>query len=132
MTTRTPYFEHFWPKAAAILPPKLVVMSNRAPIKVVREDSDERIEATVGGVGSTFLRLLERSGGRWVAWSGGQATPGRVSLPADDPLFDLRLLKLSEREVSEYYYGMCNRGLWPLMHFVTPNCHFNARHWDTY
>jgi trehalose 6-phosphate synthase len=127
-----PYFEHFWPKAAAILPPKLVVMSNRAPIKVVREDSDERIEATVGGVGSTFLRLLERSGGRWVAWSGGQAAPGRVSLPSDDPLFDLRLLKLSEREVSEYYYGMCNRGLWPLMHFVTPNCHFNARHWDTY
>ncbi len=61
---------------------RLVVMSNRAPIKVVREGRDERIEPTVGGVGTTFLRLLERHGGLWIAWNGGQKTPPRLSLPA--------------------------------------------------
>ena len=132
MSSHSPYVEHLWPGAAKVAPPNLVVMSNRAPIRIVRDDSEERIEATVGGVGTTFLRLLERNGGRWIAWSGGQAAPSRLSVPADDPLFEMHLLRLSEREVSEYYYGMCNRGLWPLMHFVTPNCHFNARHWDTY
>jgi hypothetical protein len=42
---------------------RLIVMSNRAPIRVVQDgDNQERIEATVGGVGATFLRLLENTG----------------------------------------------------------------------
>jgi trehalose-6-phosphate synthase len=49
---------------------RLIVMSNRAPIRIVRVAVQERVESTVGGVGTTFLRLLERSGGLWIAWSG--------------------------------------------------------------
>ncbi len=111
---------------------KLVVMSNRAPIKVVREDNEERIEPTVGGVGTTFLRLLEHNGGLWIAWNGGQKTPPRLSLPAEHPRFELSFVELSERDVSQYYHGMCNRALWPLMHFMISNCHFNAPQWRQY
>jgi len=107
-------------------------MSNRAPIKVVREGSEERIEPTVGGVGTTFLRLLESHGGLWIAWNGGQKTPPRISLPAEHPRFDLSFVELSDRDVSQYYYGMCNRALWPLMHFMISNCHFNGAHWRQY
>ena len=101
-------------------------MSNRAPIKVVCEGDEERIEPTVGGVGTTFLRLLEPHGGLWIAWNGGQKTPPRLSLPAEHPRFDLSFVELGERDVSQYYYGMCNRALWPLMHFMISNCHFNV------
>jgi trehalose 6-phosphate synthase len=111
---------------------RLVVMSNRAPIKVVREGPEERIEPTVGGVGTTFLRLLERHGGLWIAWNGGQKTPPQISLPAEHPRFDLSFVELSDRDVSQYYYGMCNRSLWPLMHFMISNCHFNGAHWRQY
>ena len=111
---------------------RLLVMSNRAPIKVVREAGEERIEPTVGGVGTTFLRLLERHGGLWIAWNGGQKTPSRLSLPAEHPRFDLSFIELSERDVSQYYYGVCNRALWPLMHFMISNCHFNVGHWRQY
>ena len=34
---------------------RLLVMSNRAPIRLIKEGGRERIEPTVGGVGSTFL-----------------------------------------------------------------------------
>src|SRR5437899_1954125 len=54
---------------------RLIMMSNRAPFRIVREAGQERIEPTVGGVGPTFLRLLERSGGLWIAWSGGRKAP---------------------------------------------------------
>jgi trehalose 6-phosphate synthase/phosphatase len=111
---------------------QLVVMSNRAPIKVVCEEGEERIEPTVGGVGTTFLRLLERHGGLWIAWNGGQKTPPRLALPTDNPRFELSFVELSERDVSQYYYGMCNRALWPLMHFMISNCHFNGAHWRQY
>jgi alpha,alpha-trehalose-phosphate synthase [UDP-forming] len=111
---------------------RLIVMSNRAPIRIVREGPRERIEPTVGGVGSTFLRLLEHHGGLWIAWSGGQKTPAPRLMPADKPRFKIIFAPLSEHDVSNYYYGMCNRGLWPLMHFMTPNCHFSTQHWRRY
>jgi trehalose 6-phosphate synthase len=111
---------------------RLVVMSNRAPIKITHEDGEEKIEPTVGGVGSTFLRLLERNGGLWIAWNGGQRTPRRVAFPTERPRFELSFMDLSERDVSQYYYGLCNRALWPLMHYMISNCHFNVGQWRQY
>jgi trehalose 6-phosphate synthase/phosphatase len=111
---------------------RLLVMSNRAPIRLVGEGSEERIEPTVGGVGSTFLRLLEHSGGIWIAWPGGNKAMARMAMPPRDPRFTLVFQSLNEQDVSGYYYGMCNRGLWPLMHFMTPNCRFDSSHWANY
>jgi trehalose 6-phosphate synthase/phosphatase len=111
---------------------RLIVISNRAPIRLVHEHGRERIEPTVGGVGSTFLRLLEHNGGVWVAWSGGSKTPTRLLLPSNAPRFALVFASLSERDISNYYYGMCNRGLWPLMHYMISNCHFSAAFWNQY
>ena len=108
---------------------RLIVMSNRAPIRIVRVGGREHVEPTVGGVGTTFLRLLERSGGLWIAWSGGRNTPEPHLLPPENPRFKIVFVRLNDQDVSDYYYGMCNRGLWPLMHFMTPNCHFSTQHW---
>jgi trehalose 6-phosphate synthase/phosphatase len=111
---------------------RLLVMSNRAPIRLVQENGSERIEPTVGGVGTTFLRLLEQYGGLWIAWSGAKNHPARMTLPSNNSRFALVFPKLSERDIANYYWGMCNRGLWPLMHFMTPNCHFDVAQWKSY
>jgi trehalose 6-phosphate synthase/phosphatase len=111
---------------------RLLVMSNRAPIRLVQEDGRERIEPTVGGVGSTFLRLLERYGGTWIAWSGTKNSPGRVMMPPANPQFTMVFPRLSEHDISNYYYGMCNRGLWPLMHFMILHCRFESAQWESY
>src|SRR5258708_28177828 len=114
---------------------RVIGMCNGATIGGVEEAGKERFEATVGGVGSTFLRLLEHQGGLWIAWSGTQTkTPGRLMMPPESnpPRFQIVFCPLSERDVSHYYYGMCNRALWPLMHFMTASCHFNTLHWRYY
>jgi trehalose 6-phosphate synthase/phosphatase len=111
---------------------RLIVMSNRAPIRIIREARKERLEPTVGGVGTTFLRLLERHGGLWIAWSGGQKSPAATLMPSIDPRFKIIFAQLSEQDISDYYHGMCNRGLWPLMHFMTPKCHFSTQQWSRY
>ena len=66
---------------------RLLVLSNRAPIRIVNEHGQRRIEPTVGGVGATFLRLLERHGGVWIAWSGSKSTPEPLQMPPDNPRF---------------------------------------------
>ncbi|MBV8358548.1 MAG: trehalose-6-phosphate synthase, partial [Deltaproteobacteria bacterium] len=111
---------------------RLIVMSNRAPIRMVREAREERLEPTLGGVGTTLLWLLERNGGLWIAWSGGQRTPAPKLLPSGDPRFKIVFAPLGEQDISDYYHGMCNRGLWPLMHFMTPKCHFSTQQWSRY
>ncbi|HVN63864.1 MAG TPA: trehalose-6-phosphate synthase, partial [Candidatus Binataceae bacterium] len=113
-------------------PGRLLVMSNRAPIRLVQEEGRERIVPTVGGVGSTFLRLLERYGGMWIAWSGTKSGHGRVMMPPADPQFAMVFARLRENDISNYYYGMCNRGLWPLMHFMILNCRFESAQWESY
>ncbi len=127
----SPSYDQREERKTAANEPTLVVMSNRAPIRVVREGSRARLEPTVGGVGTTFLRLLGRNGGLWIAWSEGQAA---LTPPAPAPHlgFGLSLVDLDEREVSQYYHGMCNRALWPLMHSMVSNCHFDAAHWQQY
>jgi trehalose 6-phosphate synthase/phosphatase len=112
--------------------PRLLVMSNRAPVRVVRENGKSHVEQTVGGVGSTFLRLLHRSGGVWIAWSEGKNQPLRIEMPPDNPHFTMCFTRLSERDVSDYYYGACNQALWPLMHFMTQNCSFDGKQWASY
>ena len=52
--------------------------------------------------------------------------------PAENPRFKIVFARLNDQDVTDYYYGMCNRGLWPLMHFMTPNCHFSTQHWNRY
>jgi trehalose 6-phosphate synthase/phosphatase len=112
--------------------PRLLVISNRAPVRVVRDRGKARIEQTVGGVASTFLRLLNNSGGVWIAWSEGKKQPRRIEMPPDNPRFTISFIRLSERDISDYYYGLCNRALWPLMHFMTQNCRFDGRQWTSY
>jgi alpha,alpha-trehalose-phosphate synthase [UDP-forming] len=111
---------------------RLLVLSNRAPIRIVSEGGRRRIEPTVGGVGATFLRLLERHGGVWIAWSGSKSAPAPLLMPPDAPRFSMVFPPLTERDISFYYYGMCNRGLWPLMHLMPHNCHFRSQHWSNY
>jgi alpha,alpha-trehalose-phosphate synthase [UDP-forming] len=112
---------------------RLLVLSNRAPIRVVREAGHQHIEPTVGGVGTTFLRLLETHGGTWIAWSGSKGAQERVTMPPDGPpRFSMLFPTLSERDIANYYYGTCNRGLWPLMHMMPQNCYFEALNWQYY
>jgi trehalose 6-phosphate synthase/phosphatase len=53
-------------------------------------------------------------------------------MPPDKPRFSMVFPPLTEHDIAYYYYGMCNRGLWPLMHLMPQNCHFEPRNWSYY
>jgi trehalose 6-phosphate synthase/phosphatase len=108
---------------------RLIVVSNRAPVRIVHKGEQTRVETTVGGVATAFVQLLEKYGGLWIAWSGGTE---ELNVPPAERRFSMHLKGLRESEITQYYWGMCNRGLWPLMHQMTQYCRFNAREWNTY
>ncbi|HEY2387323.1 MAG TPA: trehalose-6-phosphate synthase [Candidatus Binatia bacterium] len=109
-------------------------MSNRAPVDV-RRGPERRLVPTVGGLVSALTPIFKAAGrGLWIAWSGsaGRLPQPRVELPPEDPCFTLRLVPLSERDVSGSYYGFSNRGLWPLSHYFVGRCQFRAEQWQSY
>lgn len=109
-----------------------MIVSNRAPFRIIREAGTRRIEPTVGGVATSFMHLLELHGGLWIAWSGGTDTPPALKVPAANQQFSIVFIGLSEDRIAHYYWGMCNRGLWPLMHMMPQYCHFGAQDWAEY
>ena len=117
---------------------RLVVVSNRAPVELKRRPDGNRVVPTVGGLVSALLAVFKASrSGLWVAWSGSESTTPaaaapKLDLPADDPSFTLRFVRLTERDVSHYYYGFSNRGLWPLSHYFVGRCQFRADQWQAY
>ncbi len=68
--------------------------------------------------------MLQRLGGAWVGWDGSsRASSAAVDEALRRPIrsrtptgIDVRAVPLSEREVSLYYHGFSNRGVWPLFH----------------
>ncbi len=94
----------------------LIIVSNREPL---REEAG-RWTPSVGGLTTALVPVLEQRGGVWIAWGeeGAAETPC-ISYPPENPAFEVRRLELSEEEVSNYYYGLANRVLWPVCHYFT-------------
>ncbi len=58
--------------------------------------------------------------------------PERQAFPADDPDFHVRRVALSDEEVDNYYYGMANRVLWPLSHYMIEHMELNPVFYEDY
>jgi trehalose 6-phosphate synthase len=82
--------------------------------------------------------ILRASGGVWVAHGSGSAdrfvvdAADRIRVPPSEPSYTLRRVWLSERIEKEYYYGLANKGLWPLCHAAFHRPRFSARNWSSY
>ncbi len=117
---------------------KLVVVSNRLPYDIGRSGAGSR--RNVGGLVNALEPVFERMGGVWIGWDG-------VSLPSSRAVSDvlrsprtltlpsgreLHGVPLSERELSRYYNGLCNRALWPLLHDFPDKGSFVTEDWEAY
>ena len=92
----------------------LAVVANRAPIR----KTEDGWETSIGGLATALLPVLEQQGGVWVSMGEDPSLPEHQEFPADDPQFSVRRVPLSQRELNNYYYGMANRVLWPVSHYM--------------
>jgi alpha,alpha-trehalose-phosphate synthase [UDP-forming] len=110
---------------------QLIVVSNRAPVEMVRGPEGVRPVRTVGGLAGALDDALRARGGLWVAWVGphvGEEVPaGTAGLD-----YPIRAVRLKEREVNNYYAGFANQGLWPLCHSFPNRCRFQPPYWTAY
>lgn len=72
----------------------------------------------MGGLATALLPVLESQGGVWIGMGEDPDLPVHQPYPAEDPTFKVRRVPLSSSELDNYYYGMANRVLWPVSHYM--------------
>lgn len=88
---------------------------------------------SVGGLATALLPVLMEQGGVWIASRDKAGTePARQLYPADDPAIAVRRIGLSEDEMMRFYYGMANRVLWPVSHYMVHHLKLDTGFMDVY
>lgn len=117
---------------------RLIVVSNREPYSQRWVDGEIRTEAAVGGVSAALDRVLQSTGGVWIAWGSGDAdrevsdAAGRIAVPVEAPRYTLKRVWLSDDEVTNYYDGYANQVLWPLCHMALERVNYREEFWKAY
>lgn len=114
---------------------RLVIVSNRLPIVIDRENDEWRIVPGAGGLITALAPIMRRAEGLWVGWPGcGEEAPLEelFSRFSAEQGYSLAPVPLSEEQVEKYYRGFSNETLWPLFHDLLGHCRFEADTWETY
>lgn len=118
---------------------QLIVVSNRQPYRHTRaEDGTTSVDRPTGGLTASLDPTMQHLGGTWVAWGDGEADRAVVdesqcvSVPPEDPSYEIRRVWLSDEQIQDYYYGFSNRVLWPLCHSSLATVRSRESYWEQY
>ncbi len=99
---------------------RLVVVSNRVSIP--------QGGSKAGGLAVALNALMERQGGLWFGWSGrtsADAVAERAPQLVQHGSVQYATVDLSPDELEFYYNGFSNATLWPLLHSLPEQMHFD-------
>ena len=116
---------------------RLLIVSNRLPVSVVKRGKSLRFQPSVGGLATGVGSLLEKSyEGIWVGWPGvaleklntGEKNEIKKFLKEHNfhPVF------LTQLEIDNYYSGFSNKTIWPLFHYFAQHAIYNNSLWNAY
>jgi trehalose 6-phosphate synthase/phosphatase len=121
---------------------RLVIVSNRLPVTLTNNVTVAEFKRSIGGLVTgieSYLKTIDAGNTcfqdyLWVGW------PGAYIKKEDRDVLSSRCISnyqlapvfLEEEVVQEYYYGFCNKTLWPLFHYFPNYVNYNVRSWECY
>lgn len=114
---------------------RLMVVSNRLPVRMSKEASGWEISPSPGGLVTALTPILQRNHGTWIGWIGTESDED-VDLALEQTSVDfpyqLKSVPLTDEDVDLYYRGFSNETLWPLFHDLLGYCKFEKENWEKY
>ncbi len=114
---------------------RLIIVSNRLPVRVKVKGRELKIEPSVGGLATALSAFYKRCDGIWIGWPG--VAYEMVRNVKDDVEIELKKMGcypvlLSQRQIERYYHGFCNKTIWPLFHYFLQFTVYDKRFYDEY
>ncbi len=121
---------------------RLLIVSNRLPVVVNKQNDGFGMEKRAGGLVSGLIDYLVSLGRKasdiqdyiWMGWPGTDIEKGDEALVRDtlQREFKASPVFLSKKLMEKVYLGFCNRTIWPLFHYFPNYAHFNLDYWNEY
>lgn len=114
--------------------PKTIIVSNRLPIKIKRENENLEYLPSEGGLATGLGSIYKQGENIWVGWPGlpveneveKEAIRERLRSESMMPVF------LSAIEIEEFYEGFSNETLWPNFHYFNQYTIYDENLWKAY
>ncbi|GAB4243466.1 MAG: hypothetical protein Tsb0034_21320 [Ekhidna sp.] len=100
--------------------PKTIIVSNRLPIKISRDDNDELVYLpSEGGLATGLGSIYKQGGNIWIGWPGLPVNKTKEKDEICERLKEenMRPVFLSASEIEDFYEGFSNETLWPNFHY---------------
>lgn len=116
---------------------RFIFVSNRLPVNVYRtEDGSLQFEHSVGGLATGLRSFYKQRNSIWIGWPGipdealTDTERSQIVEQLDDEFCYPQFL--SQEAIDHYYYGFCNKTLWPLFHYFKIYTQFEGTFWRQY
>lgn len=113
---------------------KLVIISNRLPLKIVEDQGTYKIVHSDGGL-ATGLNSLETTHAKhWIGWPGMYVEDGQEKEKINRELAaqNFHPVYLTPEQIENYYEGYSNSVLWPLCHYFSTYMNYENEYWEAY
>jgi trehalose 6-phosphate synthase/phosphatase len=112
---------------------KTIIISNRLPVKIEKENNELVYKASEGGLATGLNSVFKQGNNLWVGW------PGLAIEKAREEEVNTNLIKqhmkpvfLSTEEIEDFYEGFSNETLWPNFHYFNQYTVYKEELWVAY
>ncbi|MEM9897168.1 MAG: bifunctional alpha,alpha-trehalose-phosphate synthase (UDP-forming)/trehalose-phosphatase [Bacteroidota bacterium] len=115
--------------------PKTIIVSNRLPIKISKDENGKLVYSpSEGGLATGLGSIYKQGGNIWIGWPGLPVSKtkerdeicGRLKEENMMPVF------LTSDEIHDFYEGFSNETLWPNFHYFNQYIVYNEELWKVY
>lgn len=121
---------------------RLLIISNRLPITVLEKEGKLSFQQSMGGLVSGISSYLDSLKGSsftsseyvWIGWPG-ISVNDKMKLKLKEKVsseYQAYPVFLSEKVMEKFYYGFCNKTIWPLFHYFPSYAVYNEDYWINY
>lgn len=102
--------------------PQVIIVSNRLPVSVKKDNGRLEFYQSVGGLATGLSSYIKDSKSKWIGWPGIASdvltSADRQEIVDELARHNCSPVFLSEREIENFYNGYSNSVLWPQFHML--------------
>jgi len=112
---------------------RVLIVSNRLPIKISRQDGSIHYQNSEGGLATGLGSIYKQGTNVWIGWPGAEVEEQEKGKVVHD-LMEQNLCPvfLTQQEINDFYEGFSNETLWPLFHYFPTYTEYNPQYWEAY
>ena len=114
---------------------KTIIVSNRLPVKIERNEQNElEYHTSAGGLATGLGSIYKEGDNLWVGWPGlvTDDTEERQEITEGIASENMYPVFLTQADIRDFYEGFSNETLWPNFHYFTQYAVYEPRLWEAY